>query len=260
MGVKPVDEASLSADPIPLFGATPEMAAAAAALAARWGLPLVAAAPPAGAWQLRLDAESGLALHGGSGVVRVDFVTGAVRHRRQFGGGRGQALARAVGVRGAAPSVIDATAGLGGDSFVLATLGCRVTLLERSPVVAALLADGLQRAAADPEVAPIVARMALIAGESREQLPNLSADVIYLDPMFPERRKRAQVKKGMQALQALLGHDSDAAALLSIARQVARRRVVVKRPATAPPLADTPPHATIETRSHRFDLYQPLLQ
>ena len=96
----------------------------------------------------------------------MDFVEGAVAHRRKFGGGRGQSIAKAVGLKsGAMPTVVDATAGLGRDAFVLASLGCKVTLIERSPVVAALLQDGLARAAQDPEIGPWVSeRMHLLQG------------------------------------------------------------------------------------------------
>ena len=87
------------------------------------------------------------------GAIRVDFVTGASAHRRKFGGGKGQAIAKAVGLnKGATPHVLDATAGLGRDAFVLAALGCKVTMHERHPVVAALLYDGLQRAYQDTEI------------------------------------------------------------------------------------------------------------
>ena len=99
---------------------------------------------------------------GAPGPTRVDFVHGAVAHRRQFGGGKGQMIARAIGIAsGVRPTILDATAGLGRDAFVLASLGCAVTLIERHPLVAALLEDGLQRAGADQAIAPIAARMCL---------------------------------------------------------------------------------------------------
>ena len=48
------------------------------------------------------------------GAVFVDFVGGAMAHRRKFGGGRGEAVAKAVGIKqDNLPTVIDATAGLG---------------------------------------------------------------------------------------------------------------------------------------------------
>ena len=159
------------------------------------------------------------------GAVYVDFVAGAVAHRRKFGGGRGQAIAKAVGLKsGETPRVVDATAGLGRDAFVLASLGCRVTLLERSPVVAALLADGLARAALDAEIGSWVGeRLHLIPGPALENLQTLdfTPDVVYLDPMFPHKQKSALVKKEMRVFQSLVGPDLDADALLPAALAVA---------------------------------------
>ena len=145
----------------------PQWQASAEALAERLQLPVLAESAADVALLLELDA-AGLALRsteaGAPGAVRVDFVGGALAHRRQFGGGAGQMVARAVGIRGSVrPSVLDATAGLGRDAFVIAALGCEVTLLERQPVIAALLEDGLQRArAAGGEVAEIAERMQLL--------------------------------------------------------------------------------------------------
>ncbi|EKE77405.1 class I SAM-dependent methyltransferase [Gallaecimonas xiamenensis] len=189
------------------------------------------------------------------GAIFVDFVEGAAAHRRKFGGGRGQAIAKAVGLKkGANPSVIDGTAGLGRDAFVLATLGCTVTLVERHPAVAALLADGLERAK-DSEVADIIGRMTLHHGPSVELLPALQADVVYLDPMYPHREKSALVKKEMRIFQTLVGADLDADALLAAAKAAAKYKVVVKRPDYAEPLAGVKPASSVPTKKNRFDIY-----
>ncbi|MFM4818704.1 class I SAM-dependent methyltransferase [Aeromonas veronii] len=193
------------------------------------------------------------------GAVYVDFVEGAVAHRRKFGGGRGQSIAKAVGIKaGATPTVVDATAGLGRDAFVLASLGCKVTLIERSPVVAALLQDGLARAAQDPEIGPWVSeRMHLLQGPAVDNLLALPErpEVIYLDPMFPHKQKSALVKKEMRVFQSLVGPDLDADALLPAALQMAEKRVVVKRPDYAGWLNEQKPSMAIETKSNRFDVY-----
>lgn len=193
------------------------------------------------------------------GPVLVDFVAGAVAHRRKFGGGRGQSIAKAVGLKsGANPTIVDATAGLGRDAFVLASLGCQVTMLERHPVVAALLADGLQRAQQDVEIgAWMCERMSLRTGSALENLQHLgfTPDVVYLDPMFPHRQKSALVKKEMRVFQSLVGADLDADALLPVALAVAGKRVVVKRPDYAGFLNDMSPSMSIETKSNRFDVY-----
>ncbi len=231
------------------------------ALAQRWGFALQAS--PQGGLFLQLGAEHLALCQQGPdapGPVFVDFVGGAVGHRRRFGGGRGQPLAKAVGLKGSAsPQVVDATAGLGRDAFVLASLGCAVTLVERSPVVAALLADGLARGAHDAEVAPIMARMRLVNADAAEYLQRLQGDerpdVVYLDPMYPHREKSALVKKEMRAFRELVGEDPDADRLLPAALAAARQRVVVKRPDYAEPLAGPKPTLAIPTKNHRFDVY-----
>ncbi|MCG9761409.1 MULTISPECIES: class I SAM-dependent methyltransferase [Pseudoalteromonas] len=193
------------------------------------------------------------------GAIRVDFVTGAVAHRRKFGGGKGQAIAKAVGLnKGAVPTVLDATAGLGRDAFVLASMGCNVVLHERNPVVAALLYDGLQRAYEDAEIGEWVrSTMRLEFGSSHDLLEQAGwrPDVVYLDPMFPHREKSAQVKKEMRVFQDLVGNDLDADALLPFALQLATKRVVVKRPDYAGFLNAQTPSMQIKTKKNRFDVY-----
>lgn len=226
-------------------------------------------------WQLPFSqtAESGLALvqHADrlelkqldepkTGAVWVDFASDALSFRRLHGGGRKEAIARAVGIKGdSVPRVLDATAGLGRDAFVLASLGCHVDMIERSPVVAALLADGLRRAEENPELSTwLVEKMQLFHGVSYDLINTWShevPDVVYLDPMFPHRKKSAAVKKEMRLFQQMLGPDMDADSLLAPSLKLARKRVVVKRPDVAPHLADMSPSMTIKTKKHRFDVY-----
>ncbi|HEF8784735.1 TPA: 16S rRNA (guanine(1516)-N(2))-methyltransferase RsmJ [Providencia alcalifaciens] len=193
------------------------------------------------------------------GGIFVDFVSGAMAHRRKFGGGRGEAVAKAVGIKKEyLPDVIDATAGLGRDAFVLAALGCKVRMLERHPVVAALLDDGLQRGYHDPEIGEwLQSRMSLIHASSITALAEITEapDVIYLDPMYPHRQKSALVKKEMRVFQSLVGADDDADSLLAPAIALAKRRVVVKRPDYAEPLAGQKAPSAVTTKSHRFDIY-----
>lgn len=192
--------------------------------------------------------------------LTVNFVSGAVAHRRKFGGGNGQAIAKAVGVKaGNRPSVLDATAGLGRDGFVLASLGCEVKLLERHPIVAALLEDGLQRGYLDADIGEwLQQRLQRIdfVG-SITQLPKLDwqPEVVYLDPMFPHRQSSALVKKEMRVFQHLVGDDLDADELLPAALAIATKKVVVKRPDYAPFLADKKPSHQIKTKKNRFDVY-----
>lgn len=191
------------------------------------------------------------------GGVKVDFVEGAMAHRRKFGGGRGQDIAKAIGLKhGFTPHILDATAGLGRDAFVLASLGCSVTLMERMPIVAALLDDGLARASLNNDVSEIVNRMQLVHASSIENM-NLAeqVDVVYLDPMYPHREKSAAVKKEMRVFQSLVGEDLDADALLAPALAIAKYRVVVKRPSYAPPLNNKTPSTSIKMKKNRFDVY-----
>jgi 16S rRNA (guanine1516-N2)-methyltransferase len=191
------------------------------------------------------------------GYIYVDFASGAVAHRRKFGGGKGQSIAKAVGMKaGVTLHVIDATAGLGKDAFVLASLGCHVDMVERSPVAAALLEDGLERACLDAEIGEWVQqRMKLTYASGYDYLQNHQADVVYLDPMFPHKKKSALVKKEMRVFQSVVGADLDADDLLDVALRAAKYRVVVKRPDYAPFLNDKKPSMSINMKNNRFDVY-----
>jgi 16S rRNA (guanine1516-N2)-methyltransferase len=203
--------------------------------------------------------ETGLSLHSAKfphfKPLCLDFSSGKTAWRRIHGGGRGQAIAKAIGIKPKASlKVIDATTGLGQDSFVLASLGCEVYMIERSPVIAALLSDALARASQDHEIAPIIAKMHLHCGEAKSLIPSLpKVDAIYLDPMFPHDKKSALAKKEMQLLQALLG-DSDESELLPISLLHAKR-VVVKRPKNGPYLNNLKPTLQMIGSSNRFDIY-----
>lgn len=193
------------------------------------------------------------------GAIAVDFVTGTMAHRRKFGGGRGEAVAKAVSIKGDyLPTVIDATAGLGRDAFVLACVGCKVKLIERQPIVCALLEDGLQRAYRDTEIGAFMQeRMVLTAVRTIDELSPESdvADVVYLDPMYPHKQKSALVKKEMRVFQHLVGADLDSDMFFAPAKRLARKRVVVKRPDYAPFLALQAPDFSQTTKNHRFDVY-----
>ncbi len=181
--------------------------------------------------------------------LHIDFISGNTGYRLHHGGGIHQPLARAVGLKpGIRPSVVDATAGLGVDGFILASLGCEVTMIERSPVMGALLADGLQRAASHPATREIAERIQLCLGTT-----------IYLDPMYPHRRSTALNKQEMRTIRELVGDDQDAAALLETALDIASNRVVVKRPKGAPRLNTRCPSHIIEMKNSRFDVFSPAL-
>ena len=197
--------------------------------------------------------------------INADFHGGTASYRRLKGGGKNQMIAKAVGLtsRGS-PTVIDATAGLGRDAFVLASLGCSVILLERIREVYMLLETAVSRAKTfagknDSALSGILNRMAIRNEDSIEYLSGTTTlerpDVVYLDPMFPPRSKSALIKKEMQVFHAIIGSDSDSDRLLDVALNCARSRVVVKRPKSAPSLNLKDPSYSLEGKSNRFDVY-----
>lgn len=188
----------------------------------------------------------------------IDFTSGRMSHRRQQLSLRKELLPRALGLKGnTTPRIIDATAGLARDSFILAALGFPVELIERSPIIHALIYDGMLRAAQHPELAPIMQRMQLIQGDAAIWLQNQTEkpEIIYLDPMFPERTKSALSKLDMRIFHDLVGDDLDADLLLKTALTCATERVVVKRPRLAAALAGLKPDFSHDGSSNRFDVY-----
>ncbi|MDR3478891.1 MAG: class I SAM-dependent methyltransferase [Gammaproteobacteria bacterium] len=190
----------------------------------------------------------------------IDFLSGPMTYRRQHASLKRETLARALGLKGhSTDKIVDATAGLGRDSFILASLGFHVQLLERSPIIQVLLEDAINRALPDPQVGPIVSRMHLCKMDSihwmQQQTIDMRPQIIYLDPMFPERSKSALVKKEMLMFHEVIGDDPDAGELLSVALTCATKRVVVKRSRLSAPLLGRIPSFTMEGSSSRFDIY-----
>jgi 16S rRNA (guanine1516-N2)-methyltransferase len=202
--------------------------------------------------------ENGLSFKSDIGIITVDFCAGAADYRRKHGGGKGQAIAKAAGLQSLKnPYILDATAGLGRDGFVLASLGAKIQMIERSPIIYQLLKDGLDRASQHEEVSKIAARISLLNANATEWMSASDEmfDVVYLDPMFPKRDKTSLVKKEMRVLQEILGGDEDADSLLEPAQLRAKYRVVVKRPTGAPHLANKKPSFQLEGKANRFDIY-----
>lgn len=185
----------------------------------------------------------------------IDFNSGSMNWRKNTSG-KNQPLAKAIGIKQEQLAVLDTTAGLGRDSFILASLGCQVTLLERSSILYELLEDGLKRAAMNENLFETINRMTLIHADAIDWLTHTEKtfDVIYCDPMFPDTKKSALVKKEMQLLQKLLGSDNDADALFQVAYSKAKR-IVVKRHRHAPYLADKKPNFITGGKTTRFDVY-----
>lgn len=195
---------------------------------------------------------------GKSDDLICDFVGGAVGHRLRSAGGRGQALAKAAGLKGGKnPYIVDATAGLGRDAFLLASLGANVTLIERNDKIHSLLQDGLLQAQNENEkYKNIVNRMTLLHGDAKELIPSLNAEVILIDPMHPPRQKSALVKKEMRLIREIVGTDPDAIELMQVALENAANRVVLKWPLRAAPMQGIiPPSHQITGKSTRYDVF-----
>ena len=205
--------------------------------------------------------EEGLTLTDGTLSLRGDF---AALHRRiRRDNLNRELLVRAVRRKGLPEPVrvLDATAGLGEDSFLLAAAGCRVVMYEQNPVIAALVQDALERAAngADRELAEIASRMTLRRGDSiaAMQAKAVQADVIFLDPMFPERQKSALVKKKFQLLHYLEKPCADQEIMLKAAMAAGPETIVIKRPLKGPELGGIKPLYSLKGKAIRYDCIIP---
>jgi 16S rRNA (guanine1516-N2)-methyltransferase len=239
-------------------------------LAADLNLPLLDAnrADPASSpgGGILVVTASGLELRSDMGTLRVDYQAGPQARRVAQGSGRKEPLSRALGLQARLPTrtVFDATAGLCRDAFLLASLGVEVHAVERNPVVGALVRDALSRATQFQDADHPLANLQVQIGDARnilEQMPRDSRpEAIYLDPMFPPRRKSSLVKKEMRILAELAGgatSETELADLLEVAMHAALRRVVLKRPTEAPPTSAVrePDHSIQGGRTTRYDVW-----
>ena len=239
---------------------TPALSEAAQRLAMRLGVPALPADEVAiNQLSLRIG-EDGLALSCDGMELMPDFAE--MKPRLKQGALQRELLVKAARIKGAdAPTAVDATAGLGEDSLLLAAVGFEVTLCESDPVIAALLRDAIVRAEDDPRLAAIVARMHVVEGDSRDVLRSLAAapDVVYLDPMFPGRSKTAAVKKKFQLIHHLERpcDPQEEELLLQAALAAHPRKVVIKRPVKGAYLAGIKPSHSIAGKAVRYDCLVP---
>ena len=173
-------------------------------------------------------------------MLKCSFIECPILHRLKYGKGRGQNLAKAVGMKfNKNRNIIDATAGLGYDSFILASLGAKVTLIERSQKMHELLQNGIDEGKSfGGEIEKIINRMELLFGDSKDILPKLTPEVIMIDTMYKDRKKTALVKNNMRLVREIVGPDSDYIELLKVALNCAKNRVVLKQPRYAEPIKE----------------------
>ena len=202
--------------------------------------------------RLILD-ERGLALTDGRLELLGDF--SALGKRLHPANIAHELLVKAVKIRGMERPlrVVDAAAGLGEDSMILACAGFQVQLFERNPVIGALLADAIERALGDPDLALPASRMKLTIGDSIGHMAEFRPDVVYLDPMFPKRKKSGLVGKKFQLLQLLESPCSDEEDLLEAALLAKPARIVIKRPLKGPYLGQAKPSYSLKGKAVRYD-------
>ncbi len=203
------------------------------------------------------EDENGLYITDGRLSFRGDFESMLPRIKRA--NTKTELILRAVKIKKEKENtwIIDATAGLGEDSLILASAGYNVIMYEKDPIIAALLADAMKRAEANPYLFDIVKRMTLVNGDSIDAMKKLNqkADVILLDPMFPERNKSALIKKKFQLIHHLEAPCSNEEELLAAAFEAKPRKIVIKRPLKGGNLADRKPEYTIAGKAIRYDCF-----
>lgn len=193
--------------------------------------------------------------------LNIDLVGGPRGYRHVRAPRAREDLVRALGRLPRDSRIIDASAGLARDALVLAARGFEVVAIERNPVIAALLRDAMERAAGHPALSASLTRVSLVQADVRDLLSgdDRMFDAAVFDPMFPPRRKDAEVRKEMRVLHQLLGAnpDPDAPETLKALLACVRRCVVVKRPLHAPAVGGLQPARSLRGRSTRFDVYLP---
>ncbi|SEK83335.1 16S rRNA (guanine1516-N2)-methyltransferase [Pseudobutyrivibrio ruminis] len=205
---------------------------------------------------LQQNAE-GLTLTDGELSIMVDFREMLPRLKQS--NLQREMLVKAARIKGQPmpQTLIDATAGFGEDSLILAAAGFQVQLYEFDEVIAVLLKDGMERALEIPELKEAVGRMKLVCGDSTEGMRKLDfkPDIVLLDPMFPARQKSALIKKKFQLIQRLESPCSTEEQLLDAAVAADPKRIVIKRPLKGPYLADRKPSYSLEGKAIRYDCF-----
>lgn len=202
-----------------------------------------------------VKTQEGLMLTDGKLKLCADFTT--EKKRLKPNNLNGEMLVKAARIKGEAAGLrlLDATAGLGEDSLLLAAAGFLVDLYEYDEVIGALLEDAMNRAENDTDLAPVIARMTLHREDSIAAMKALDyvPDVVLLDPMFPARSKSGMIKKKFQLMQQLESPCANEAMLLEAALSTGASKIVIKRPAKGPFLAGVKPSYSVDGNAIRYD-------
>ncbi len=184
------------------------------------------------------------------GMLHLDFRNDLNNYSRNSHRGKSELIAKALGLPKAPQVIFDGTLGLAQDAWFLSQLGAQVEGCERSPLIYLLLSDALRRSQET--------KLKINFGDSRHWLSNTKKKYtsIYLDPMFPEKKKSALPRKEMQIFRKWVGEDADALDLFSSAMQSGAERVVVKRPLKSGEFHSGVVHSFRGT-TVRYDLYSP---
>ena len=224
------------------------------ALSQKTGIPI--SDTPGEALTLLFDA-SGFSLVGYGMRYQGDFEQ--MLYRVSSGRLHHEMLVKAAKTKSEHPVAFDATAGMGEDAFLLAAMGYEVVLFEQNPIVAALLQDAMSRARRHPDLRVVINRMKLIHGDSIALMPTLEVqpELVYLDPMFPARRKSGLIGKKLQLIQKLEQPCASQEELLAAALSLHPKKIVIKRPLNGAFLAEQKPSYTLKGRAIRYDVIVP---
>ncbi len=182
----------------------------------------------------------------------VNFRDNRLNYHKKKSSIKNELISRALGAGRLGLRVLDLSAGLGIDSVFLAQLGYQVTAIERNALIYLALNEANKLNSFENKGLGLE----FIFSEAKEYLvqSKLNFDVIYFDPMFPDKAKSALPRQEMVLFKNLVGRDEDASEVLELSLSAKGvKRVVVKRPIRAPALLR--PQSSIEGKLIRFDIY-----
>lgn len=202
---------------------------------------------------LELDQdESGYVLRDSEGRnLQINFDKNKADYFRRNLSIKNDLLSKALGISKGNRRVLELSSGLGIDSVHISSLGAELTSIERNPIIYFLLIEAQKKSARQE-----VKRIQFLYQDALEYLKSLkpnSFDVVYFDPMYPQKKKSALPKQEMLVFRGLVGDDLDAQKVLLAALEKFKR-VVIKRPVIAGPLLSPVTHS-FEGKSVRFDIY-----